>query len=70
MDMCLTFCSPIFRPLDRLTKEANLIVTMAKNDRHTVVMHPDPTAPGGERPEFKGYMVTVNEYLAQGLNFS
>ncbi|MPC71302.1 hypothetical protein E2C01_065576 [Portunus trituberculatus] len=43
---------------------------MEPNDRHTVVMVPDPTAPGGERPVFKGYMITVVEYLAQGLNFS
>ncbi|XP_063872474.1 probable glutamate receptor [Scylla paramamosain] len=43
---------------------------MEQNLRHAAVNKPDPTAPGGVRVEFKGFMVTVVNYLAQGLNFS
>ncbi|XP_063879734.1 glutamate receptor ionotropic, kainate 4-like [Scylla paramamosain] len=67
----LQLSQPLFwDKFNKFSKETSLIVTMEPNDRNTVVMVPDPTAPGGERPVFKGYMITVIEYLAQGLNFS
>ncbi|XP_045101286.1 glutamate receptor ionotropic, delta-1-like [Portunus trituberculatus] len=55
---------------NKFSKETKLLVAMEQNDKHTVVMVPDPTAPGGKRPEFKGYMINVIDYLSQGLNFS
>ncbi|XP_063879761.1 probable glutamate receptor [Scylla paramamosain] len=67
----LQLSQPLFwDKFNKFSKETNLIVAMESNERHTVVMVPDPTAPGGERPVFKGYMNTVADYLAQGLNFS
>ena len=61
---------PILRHSDRLSRETNLMVAMEQNHGNKVVMQPDATAPGGKRLLFKGYMVPVLEYLAQGLNFS
>ncbi|XP_045101288.1 glutamate receptor-like [Portunus trituberculatus] len=65
----------LHRPLfwDKFSKfsgETNLVVAMERNLKHTVVEKPDSTAPGGVRVLFKGFMVTVVNYLAQGLNFS
>lgn len=67
--MCLMFFS-VLRCLHRLSGETDLLVAMERNHRHSLVMQPDPTAPGGVRVQFRGFMVTVLEYLAQGLNFS
>ncbi|XP_045101289.1 glutamate receptor U1-like [Portunus trituberculatus] len=65
----------LHRPLfwdkfNKLSGETNLLVTLETSHRHSVVMHPDPTAPGGVRLEFRGFMVTILDYLAQGINFS
>ncbi|XP_045100957.1 glutamate receptor ionotropic, delta-1-like isoform X4 [Portunus trituberculatus] len=54
----------------RLSKETNLLVAMEQNHGNKVVMQPDPTAPSGTKLLFRGFMVPVLEYLAQGLNFS
>ncbi|XP_045100955.1 uncharacterized protein LOC123497984 isoform X2 [Portunus trituberculatus] len=54
----------------KLSKETNLLVAMEQNHGNKVVMQPDPTAPSGTKLLFRGFMVPVLEYLAQGLNFS
>ncbi|KAK8405519.1 hypothetical protein O3P69_001819 [Scylla paramamosain] len=53
-----------------LSKETTLLVAMEQSHKHKVIMQPDPAAPGGTRILFRGFMVSVLEYLAQGLNFS
>ena len=53
-----------------MSGEAELVVAMERNHRHKMKEEPDPKAPGGMRVQFKGFMVTVLDYLAQGLNFS
>ncbi|XP_063871845.1 uncharacterized protein LOC135106557 isoform X2 [Scylla paramamosain] len=65
----------LHRPLfwDKFSKmsgEAELMVAMERNHRHLMKEEPDPTAPDGVRVQFKGFMVTVLDYLAQGVNFS
>ncbi|XP_045101287.1 uncharacterized protein LOC123498187 [Portunus trituberculatus] len=54
----------------RLSSESDLIVAMDRNQRHKMKEQPDPIAPAGVRVQFKGFMVTVLDYLSQGLNFS
>ncbi|MPC14319.1 hypothetical protein E2C01_007082 [Portunus trituberculatus] len=54
----------------RFPEGSDVVVAMEQNHRHLAVMEPDPTAPGGVRLQFKGFMVNVLAYLAQGLNFS
>ncbi|KAK8405518.1 hypothetical protein O3P69_001818 [Scylla paramamosain] len=54
----------------KLSKETTMLVAMEQNHRNKVIMQPDPAAPGGTRILFRGFMVSVLEYLAQGLNFS
>ncbi|XP_063871788.1 glutamate receptor U1-like [Scylla paramamosain] len=67
----LQLSQPLFwDKFNKFSKETKLLVAMEQNDKHSVVMVPDPTAPGGKRPEFKGYTVNVIDYLSQGLNFS
>ncbi|KAK8405250.1 hypothetical protein O3P69_001666 [Scylla paramamosain] len=51
-----------------MSGEAELMVAMERNHRHLMKEEPDPTAPDGVRVQFKGFMVTVLDYLAQGGN--
>ncbi|KAK8373605.1 hypothetical protein O3P69_017759 [Scylla paramamosain] len=54
--------------VNRMSGEAELMVAMERNHRHLMKEEPDPTAPDGVRVQFKGFMVTVLDYLAQGGN--
>ncbi|MPC95642.1 hypothetical protein E2C01_090861 [Portunus trituberculatus] len=65
----------LHRPLfwdkfSKLSGEAELVVAMERNHRHAMTEEPDPTAPDGVRVQFKGFMITLLDYLAQGVNFS
>ncbi|MPC79258.1 Glutamate receptor ionotropic, NMDA 2D [Portunus trituberculatus] len=66
----MIFFFTLSHPNDRLSKETVMVVAMEQNHRNKVVLQPDPAAPGGTRLLFRGFMVSVLEYLAQGLNFS
>ncbi|XP_045121580.1 uncharacterized protein LOC123510453 [Portunus trituberculatus] len=45
-------------------------VTMTEDATHEAVMEEDPKKVGHQRLVFKGYMVTVLDFIAQGQNFS
>ncbi|MPC14309.1 Glutamate receptor U1 [Portunus trituberculatus] len=67
----LSLHRPLFwNKFSKLSGEAKLVVAMERNHRHKMKEQPDSEVPGGVKVEFKGFMVTVLDYLAQGLNFS
>ncbi|XP_071535556.1 probable glutamate receptor [Panulirus ornatus] len=47
-----------------------IVVSSEEFPFHKAVMKMDPTAPGGQRLWFKGYMADLLEYVARSLNFT
>ncbi|XP_045127529.1 probable glutamate receptor [Portunus trituberculatus] len=55
---------------EKIKSSRKVYVTMVEDATHKPAMIKDRNVPGGHRLVFTGYMVTVLDYIARGLNFS
>lgn len=54
----------------RFPRQTLVTVAMEQSHLHKAVMEDDLSSPGKKRISFQGYLVTVLDYMAQGINFT
>ncbi|XP_069941779.1 glutamate receptor-like [Cherax quadricarinatus] len=69
--LVLTSHLPLFpHKFSKFAHKPNLRVVSVEFTSHNLVLLDDPEAPGKKRITFQGIMANVNDYIAQGLNFT